>query len=243
MSEAKKPRRPASGYARGEETRLRIIKAAIERFGELGFESASTRDIAQRAGVNAPALQYYFASKEGLHQACAEYIVDDALTIFAPAMEHARAVLASNPSDEALIDAFLQIQGAIADKILTETREVDTRMFFAREQAGYEPSTTSDIIQKRLRDPLNKLCAQLVGNISGVAPDDPLTMTRTLSLNGQFLVFHIMRRQTFSGRGVKALKPEQIKTTIQAQTRTLLQVWCNEKQAQSRSATPSKPKN
>ena len=53
-------RRPAAGYARGEETRLRIIRAAVELFGNQGFDRASTRDIAARAGVNAPVLQYYF---------------------------------------------------------------------------------------------------------------------------------------------------------------------------------------
>ncbi len=67
MNDIKRLRRPsAGGYARGDETRLRIIEAAIESFGEHGFEAASTRDIAARAGVNAPALQYYFENKEGV---------------------------------------------------------------------------------------------------------------------------------------------------------------------------------
>ena len=60
------------GYARGEETRLRIVTAALKLFGQLGFDGASTRDIAAAAGVNAPALQYYFDNKEGLYIACAE---------------------------------------------------------------------------------------------------------------------------------------------------------------------------
>ena len=45
------PRRPLSGgYARGEATRLRIIRTALDVFGALGFEAASTRLIAHRAG-------------------------------------------------------------------------------------------------------------------------------------------------------------------------------------------------
>ena len=64
MNQPKPLRRPlAGGYARGDETRLRITEAAIELFGEYGFDGASTRDIAARAGVNAPALQYYFENK------------------------------------------------------------------------------------------------------------------------------------------------------------------------------------
>ena len=74
MTETKRPRRPAGGgYARGDETRRRIIDAAVEVFGERGFEAASTREIAARAGVNAPALQYYFENKEGVYRACVEF--------------------------------------------------------------------------------------------------------------------------------------------------------------------------
>lgn len=51
MNEAKKLRRTsAGGYARGDETRQRIIEAAIELFGERGFAGASTREIAAMAG-------------------------------------------------------------------------------------------------------------------------------------------------------------------------------------------------
>ena len=51
------------GYQRGEETRARIVDAALALFGEYGFDGASTRDIAERAGVNAPAIGYYFDNK------------------------------------------------------------------------------------------------------------------------------------------------------------------------------------
>ena len=66
------------GYTRGEETRVRIIAAAMRLFGEKGYEGASTRDIAAAAGVNAPALQYYFDNKEGVLRACIEYIAERA---------------------------------------------------------------------------------------------------------------------------------------------------------------------
>src|ERR1700754_2298391 len=98
MSDAKRLRRPAAGgYARGDETRLRIIEAAIELFGERGFESASTREIAARAGVNAPALQYYFENKEGVYRACAEHLADEAWTTFGPVIEHAEDVVRTDP--------------------------------------------------------------------------------------------------------------------------------------------------
>src|SRR5215469_13323418 len=75
-------RRPVEGgYARGEETRLRIIATAIPLFGRRGFDGVSTREIAAEAGVNPPALQYYFDSKEGLYRACCEYIADQVVEV------------------------------------------------------------------------------------------------------------------------------------------------------------------
>lgn len=91
---ARAPRhRPEAGYARGEETRRRIIDVALRLFAQRGFEGASTREIAKEAGVNAPALQYYFDNKEGVYQACARHIVDSAVEHFLPAVEQAEAVL------------------------------------------------------------------------------------------------------------------------------------------------------
>jgi len=51
---------------RGEDTRRRILETAIEVFAREGYEGTSTRELAAAAGVNLPAIQYYFGSKEGL---------------------------------------------------------------------------------------------------------------------------------------------------------------------------------
>src|SRR5262249_60740681 len=78
---------------RGEETRLRILEAALELFAASGFEGASTRTIAERAGVNLPAIQYYFGSKEGLYRAVVEQISQQAQAGIAPVAERVRQVL------------------------------------------------------------------------------------------------------------------------------------------------------
>src|SRR3546814_5183520 len=65
-------RAPEGGYAKGEQTRARLLAAALDCFGPDGFEKVTTRQIATRAGVNLPALTYYFGSKEGLYLACAQ---------------------------------------------------------------------------------------------------------------------------------------------------------------------------
>jgi AcrR family transcriptional regulator len=48
---------------------LQIMDKALEVFAEKGFDSASVRDIAQRAEVNVAMISYYFGSKEKLLEA------------------------------------------------------------------------------------------------------------------------------------------------------------------------------
>jgi len=57
---------------RGEATRERIVTAAIGAFAEKGFEAASTRDIAERAGTDQGLLTYHFPSKDLLWRAAAD---------------------------------------------------------------------------------------------------------------------------------------------------------------------------
>jgi AcrR family transcriptional regulator len=60
---------PAEG---GGETRERILAAALEAFAERGFDGASTREIATRAGANPGLLQYYFGGKLRLWQSAVD---------------------------------------------------------------------------------------------------------------------------------------------------------------------------
>jgi len=236
MNPAKRLRRPPEGgYARGDETRQRIIEAAIDLFGEHGFDGASTRDIASRAGVNAPALQYYFENKEGVYRACAEALADDAWKRLGPAIEHAQAVLHENAGTAALIDAFIRIQEAIADAAFAKASKPSRRLFFAREQAGHEPESAMQILNSRIRTPLNEASAAVVARISGRAADDPVTLIRTFSLHGQLVIFHTAPRSTLSVLGWKSVdaeKAEQLKSTIREQTRTLLEHWSRERDAE-----------
>lgn len=48
-------------------TKARILEAAEEVFASRGFEGASTREIAARAGVNISSLHYHWESKETLY--------------------------------------------------------------------------------------------------------------------------------------------------------------------------------
>jgi len=55
-------------------TKARILQVAQEVFAERGFDGASTREIAGRAGVNISSLHYHWDSKETLYLAVFEHV-------------------------------------------------------------------------------------------------------------------------------------------------------------------------
>jgi AcrR family transcriptional regulator len=78
----------------GSDTSERILVAALEAFAEKGFDGATTREIAARAGVNLGLLQYHFGGKSKLWRAA----VDRA---FAELRSGLETVLAdSSPADD-----------------------------------------------------------------------------------------------------------------------------------------------
>lgn len=81
--------RKRNGTGRDEAVRQRIIRAAAEIYRECGYERASMTDIARRLGMTAPALYWYFRSKEDILVAFLEHTVAD-LIQFVRSLLHSR---------------------------------------------------------------------------------------------------------------------------------------------------------
>ena len=73
MTRSQQRRKPAP---HAEATRVRILVAAVESFANKGFEAASTREIAQGAGVEQGLLTYHFPTKDDLWRAAADRVFD-----------------------------------------------------------------------------------------------------------------------------------------------------------------------
>ena len=58
--------RPRGPYAKTADVQRRILEACIDAFGETGFYGATTKDIAQRAGISHTGLLHHFPNKETL---------------------------------------------------------------------------------------------------------------------------------------------------------------------------------
>jgi AcrR family transcriptional regulator len=61
-----------------ESAELRIIEAAIAAIEEYGFENATVRRIAAKAGVNIASINYYFRTKEQLLEKVIRLTLDNA---------------------------------------------------------------------------------------------------------------------------------------------------------------------
>jgi AcrR family transcriptional regulator len=57
---------PTKTTPKAEETGLRILDAALELFRQDGFDTATMRDIARKAGVATGAAYYYYPSKDAI---------------------------------------------------------------------------------------------------------------------------------------------------------------------------------
>jgi TetR/AcrR family transcriptional regulator, regulator of cefoperazone and chloramphenicol sensitivity len=187
-----------TGYARGEETRARIVAAALKMFGERGFEAASTRDIAASAGVNAPALQYYFDNKEGVYLACVEHIVKRVWEYMSEGVAAAERAVAENRGDAELIDAYCTIQEQQAHFMFTSDEAGDWRLFMARLQSGEGPAAGFQCINQKVSARMSKALSTIVGRMLGRPPDDEETLIRTMMLSGQMHVFHFARKSVLT---------------------------------------------
>jgi AcrR family transcriptional regulator len=52
-----------------QDSRSRLVSAALRLFAEKGYEAATTREICEAAGANISAIRYYFGDKAGLYRA------------------------------------------------------------------------------------------------------------------------------------------------------------------------------
>ena len=107
------------GYARGTETRDRILNVAIQLFGNYGFDSVTTREIAAQSDVPPASLRYYFVNKEGLYIACLEHVQTLTFKLLEGELEATEALLAQDNVDaDRLIESFCAMQDARIDSLM-----------------------------------------------------------------------------------------------------------------------------
>lgn len=187
------PLRPADGgYRKGEETRTRILRAALEVFGNNGFETVTTRQIAEAAGINLPALTYYFGNKEGLYLACARSIVDTFREGVGRVASEAMIAL-RQPMDAANARKLLkQLLTALARFLLASSSDQGRTLFVRREIAS--PGPAFEILYGELWQPGIELTAQLLNRATSGRLSEPAGKVRAIMMIASLTGFQSGRR-------------------------------------------------
>ena len=137
---------PVSELASDEPTRrerpgkIAILKAAVEVMGEDGYEGASIRDMAARAGVSVAALYYHFPSKLDLLR---EFL-DEAWNVTLARLD--RRLEAAGPDPTARLDAI--VATLIASHLHDEFSQLASNVAF-REYTRLNPPERKAIDVKR----------------------------------------------------------------------------------------------
>jgi AcrR family transcriptional regulator len=111
-----------------DDTRARILRAAMEEFSARGYHATSVRELAERVGVTKTAVLYHFPGKADIVTALAEPLLDDLEAMLA------KAAAADDPRSaaiEGLLDVWLThrylLRMNLRDLGLTASKVVFTR--------------------------------------------------------------------------------------------------------------------
>lgn len=159
-----------------DDTRTKLLKAAIQEFSEHGYDRATVRDICQRAGANVALVNYHFGDKMELYLAVVRYAVDaDAK------MELINYALDQNADP---CDALRQIIHAILERLTATRGSFGLQLRFVLKEMANPTPALAKVVEESLR-PLYDRLRSLVGQILNLPPGHDKTRLCTHSIMGQ----------------------------------------------------------
>lgn len=212
---------PPSPPQRGDATRDALVAAALQIFARDGYHAASTRAIAELAGVNQALIGYHFGGKENLYLAVFDYIVGqlqlrigDAAEAIGEALSDHSELAAGDP--RTLHAGYMALLQRLADGVLTimatEESTAWAQLILREQQA---PTAAFDRVYENFMGRLMGLLGQLVGRIRGTDPDDPDTRMMVVTLLGQLMVFRAARAGVMRHLGWQAIGPDELQAIRQ----------------------------
>ena len=149
--------------SRGDLTRENLVKTAMKIFARDGFDAASTRTIADEAGVNQALISYHFRNKRGLYLAVFEFIVKDMNSKMGAPMAALKALIADENAGDELINNVLFAFCDNAIDLLVQEEMTDVAKLILREQQT--PTEAFDIIYDGFMVLVISLISNLIGRL------------------------------------------------------------------------------
>lgn len=182
------PRKLPGRREDGAATKAQILDAAGEVFAEKGFDRATGKEIAERAGSNSAAVNYYYGGIEGLY---AEVLVEAHRRL----LTYDRLLkLAEAPG--APQDKLKTLIGLIVRTILGPASTSWALRVLSREVLA--PSAAFAALRDREILPKKRIVTGIVGEILGVPPDHPVVARCCLNIIAPFVVMLVGNRQVLT---------------------------------------------
>ena len=203
-------------------TDSRLLDVAVDHFGRLGLEGASTRAIARDADTLMSSITYHFGGKQGLYLAAADHISAQLHGHMAPMLETAAALCGDDGGMAEARAAIHTLIGGMATVMVRPETEALAR-FIVREQA--DPTEAFDRIYANVMGAMLDRLSGLLIRVSGHGLDPADARVRAITLVGQVLVFRVARASVMVGMGWTAIgQPEAatIQRTVAANLDAIL---------------------
>ena len=191
---------------RSEQTRQRLLLAAAEVFGALGYEGATTRLVARKAGQRLSSITYYFGSKEGLFQAVMEQVATRVHQPLGPVLEQINQLTDFAPGEAR--ELLYQVLDRFAGQIIASDENDFFVLMWIREQ--FDPTVAFEIIYREVVARVLHPIVRLVASVLGLSAEDPQCRLRALTIVGQILIFRTARRAALKTMGWNELTPERV---------------------------------
>lgn len=190
---------PNGHEARSAETRSRMIAAAIEVFGRVGYEAASTRELAKLGQTNLSAIPYHFGGKRELYLAAAEVIAD-----YARELMEAIVVQLDDPSTGSAGHRLEEALQRLLHIMLDDSEPRSWTAYLAR--CATENDEAFHLIYDRALAPLHKSLVRVVRAIAHNSIDDDEIRLRVSSTIAALLSFRLLRGVVLRGMNWKDLR-------------------------------------
>ncbi len=187
--------RPTSVSPRGDQTRESLIDAAVTVFGRDGFRAASTRSIADLAGVNQALIGYHFGGKPGLYLAVFDRITRRVAQYLGPVAQSIEQqldeIVASEGRQAARCVGFIhQLTDALVATFSAPESSAWARLVLREQQ---DPSEAFERLYGGMIGGMLSLISRLIAQACATDPNGVETRVMTQTVIGQALVFRSAR--------------------------------------------------
>lgn len=177
---------------RGAATRQALLEAGLELFGQLGYHAASSRALAQTAGVNQALIGYHFGGKQGLYLAVFAHIAEELGMRIQPIAASLEEQLSKAPRTARARDELRETLLTLFDRyveLFARPESSAWAMLIVREQQS--PSEAFELLWDRVLSRTLRVVTRVVGALRGQRASTRDVRILVLTMIGQILVFRV----------------------------------------------------